>query len=326
MATSQLLRDGSHHSKHGFKNPSSQFKEISFWDFMKWKVFEGLKDHKPQKPREYYFETIESNGRLFNQDKDQSAITWIGHSTLLIQTEGLNILTDPIWSERCSPVSFAGPKRYVAPGVEFNHLPPIDVVVISHNHYDHLDKNVIKKLADQSIYLVPLGVGKQMQKWGIKRFKELDWWDSTMVNGMDFVCTPAQHFSGRTAFARNKSLWCSWVLRGKSNNLYFAGDSGYFSGFQIIGEQYGPFDIAAIPIGAYLPRWFMAPVHVDPQQAVHVFLDVKAKVFIPIHWGTFDLADEPLDAPPKELLVEINERKLEPANFWILKHGETRLF
>lgn len=321
----QLLSNISHHTQHGFKNPSPEFKEISVLDFLKWKIFEGRKGEIPDKPKQYHFNTVKNDGRLLRQNTNQSTITWIGHSTLLIQTEGLNILTDPIWSERCSPVPFAGPKRHVAPGVAFENLPPIDVVIISHNHYDHLDKKVIKKLGNKPLCLVPLGVGKQMKKWGIERYKELDWWNSIKVDGLEFVCTPAQHFSGRTAFDRNKSLWCSWVLRGKSKNLYFAGDSGYFSGFQTIGEQYGPFDVAAIPIGAYMPRWFMAPVHVDPQQAVQVFLDVKAKNFIPIHWGTFDLADEALDAPPKELLAEINKRKLDTASFWILKHGETKI-
>ena len=141
---------------------------------------------------------------------------------------------------------------------------------------------------------------------------------------MDFICTPAQHFSGRSA-SRNKTLWCSWAVKGENCNFYFAGDSGYFPGFIEIGKRYGPFDMAVFPIGPYLPRWFMSQVHLDPHQAVRAFQDVKGKVFIPIHWGTFDLADEPLDAPPKELVKESGEQKLNLQNIVILKHGETRV-
>jgi N-acyl-phosphatidylethanolamine-hydrolysing phospholipase D len=253
-------------------------------------------------------------------------VTWIGHSTLLIQINGLNILTDPIWSDRSSPFQFVGPSRHVPPGVAFEDLPPIDVVIISHNHYDHLDRLTIEQLGNSPLYIVPLKIGEFLESLDISHYEELDWWESIKFNGTEFICTPAQHFSNRSLFDRNKTLWSSWVIRNEEKNFYYAGDTGYFPGFKEIAQKYGPFDMAAIPIGAYLPRWFMSPVHVSPEEAVQVFLDLNARVFIPIHWGTFELADEPLDQPPIALKQEIERRNLNQENFWILKHGETRIY
>ncbi len=315
----------SHHTEAGFRNPFPGFKETRLADFFKWKLFASMKNGKPQKPRKYHFEFLANDGEYLRQNRTDFTVTWIGHSTLLVQMNGLNILTDPIWSERCSPVPFAGPKRFVKPGLALEDLPDIDVVIISHDHYDHLDRPTLKKLGNKPLYLVPCEVGKKLQKWGVRNYIELDWWQSVQHNGLEFVCTPAQHFSGRTPTDRNKTLWCSWVVKGEKNNFYFAGDSGYFPGFKEIGRRYGPFDVTAIPIGSYMPRWFMSPIHLDPGEAVQVLQDVKGTVFIPIHWGTFDLADEPLDMPPKELLQKAEERNLPRQNFWILRHGETRI-
>jgi len=160
---------------------------------------------------------------------------------------------------------------------------------------------------------------------GITNYQELDWWDSIKFNGLNITCSPAQHFSNRGLFDRNKTLWCGWIISGKENRFYFAGDTGYFPGFKEIAEKYGPFDFAAIPIGAYLPRWFMGPVHLSPDEAVKVFREINSKFFVPIHWGTFELADEPLDQPPKELLKEIQNQSLNSEQFLILKHGETKI-
>ena len=167
------------------------------------------------------------------------------------------------------------------------------------------------------------GIGCRSKDLDITNYQELDWWDEISFNGIRFVCTPTQHFSGRTLFDRNETLWSSWVILGKSARLYFTGDSGYFPGFKEIGERFGPFDVAAVPIGAYKPRWFMAPVHVNPVEAVDVYLDVKVKFFVPIHWGTFQLSDEPITEPPKVLMKEVGFRKLDENLFKVLKHGET---
>ncbi|MBD3225099.1 MAG: hypothetical protein GF313_10250, partial [Caldithrix sp.] len=204
-----------HHTVDGFRNPFSGFEERDTKDLMQWSVWERLKGEKPERPDSYKFETVQNDGQRLRENKTQTTVTWIGHSTLLIQTAGLNILTDPIWSDRCSPVSFAGPRRHVQPGLDFYDLPPIDMVLISHNHYDHLDKNTIRRLGDRPLYIVPLGLGAFFRNLGIKHYTELDWWDELTVNGVRFVCTPAQHFSGRSLWDKNKTLWASWSIIGK---------------------------------------------------------------------------------------------------------------
>lgn len=314
-----------HHTESGFRNPFPGFKEKGFDDFIQWSVIDRIKGLKPDKPDSYNFELVENDGAYLRENRTEFSITWIGHSTLLIQLDGLNILTDPIWSDRCSPVQFAGPKRHVKPGVDIEDLPQIDIVLISHNHYDHLDRNTIEYLGDDPWYFVPLGIGEFLNDLGISNYEEFDWWEELSFNGVEFVCTPAQHFSNRSLGDRNKTLWSGWVAKRNEVTIYFAGDSGYFPGFKEIGGKLGPITIAALPIGAYLPRWFMGPVHVSPGEAVQAYLDLESEFFVPIHWGTFELADEPLDNPPRILREEIENRKLDPQKFWILKHGETRI-
>jgi N-acyl-phosphatidylethanolamine-hydrolysing phospholipase D len=203
-------------------------------------------------------------------------------------------------------------------------LPEIDIVLISHNHYDHLDRNTIEFLGNKPMYLVPLGVGEFFEALEITRYEEFDWWDTIKINTIEFICTPAQHFSGRNLFDSNKTLWCGWILKDTLISVYFAGDTGYFPVFKEIGEKFGPIDLAAMPIGSYEPRWYMEPVHMNPEQAVDAYLDVKARYFIPIHWGTFNLGEEPIYEPATLLRREIKKRKLDENLFWILKHGETK--
>lgn len=314
-----------HHTDDGFRNPWPGFKSKEFSDFLKWSVVERIRGEKPERPESYIFETIENDGSFLRENSVETTVTWIGHSSLLIQVNGVNILTDPIWSDRCSPVQFAGPRRHVAPGVAWEDMPPIDVVVISHNHYDHLDKNTVQKLAESAHFLVPLGIGDFMESVGVKNFTEMDWWDELTFNQVQFTCAPAQHFSGRGISDRDKTLWSGWVIKAEDATVYYAGDTGYFPGFREIGEKLGPIDIAAIPIGAYLPRWFMSPVHVDPAEAVQAFIDLNAKTFVPVHWGTFELADEPLDQPMADLKKAIQDKNLNPEQFWLMKHGETKI-
>jgi N-acyl-phosphatidylethanolamine-hydrolysing phospholipase D len=323
-AMAQKTGRPAHHTEDGFRNPFPTYEDRGFGDFLQWVIVDRITGERPEKPDSYTFETVKNDGKALRENQNQFTVTWVGHSSLLIQMDGINILTDPIWSDRCSPVSWAGPRRHVAPGLAFEDLPEIDLVLISHNHYDHLDQDTIERLGNKPLYLVPLGIGAFLESLDISHYEEHDWWDEVTVNGIRVVCTPAQHFSNRSMFDRNKTLWSGWFLQGQSENFYFAGDTGYFPGFAEIRERFGPVNYAALPIGAYLPRWFMSPVHVNPEEAVQAFIDLQAETFIPIHWGTFELADEPLNQPPVDLAIAIEKAGLDPDRFWLMKHGETR--
>ena len=319
-----LMSEKTHHVYNGFQNPFPGFEEKGLKDLMKWMLWDRLiNNSRGEDVDTVEFELAENDPEWLQNNTSEFSITWIGHSSLLIQMEGLNILTDPVLSNRASPVNFTGPKRLVRPGLEFKDLPKIDIVIISHDHYDHLDKETIQKLGNEPLYLVPLALAGFFDDLEINNYQELDWWDELKFNNIRFICVPAQHFSGRTLFDENRTLWCGWVLHGKLSKVYYAGDSGYFPGFKEIGNRFGPFDVAALPIGAYKPRWFMKSVHMNPVEAVDAYQDVNSKYFIPIHWGTFVLSDEPMNEPPRILLKEIQKRGLNEDLFKILKHGET---
>ncbi len=253
-------------------------------------------------------------------------MTWVGHSTLLIQLDGVNLLTDPQWSRRASPVSFLGPQRVTPPGLPFENLPPIHLVLISHDHYDHLDVATVMRLAEthRPLFLVPLGLKAWFAGLGITRVEELDWWESRVFNGLTLTSVPAQHFSGRTFWDRNRQLWSGWAVAGRAKRLYFAGDTGYYDGLKEIGRRLGPFDLAAIPIGAYMPPSIMKANHTDPEEALKALEDVRGRRLIGIHWGTFDLAEEPIEEPPKRVAAEARRLGLDPERIWVLRHGETR--
>ncbi|MGH7492757.1 MAG: MBL fold metallo-hydrolase [bacterium] len=314
-----------HHTENGFRNTFPTFKPHGGGAFLKWQ-WDRLRGQAPEKPESYDFKMAFNDGEALKADADDLRVTWVGHATTLVQIEGVNILTDPIFSERCSPVAFAGPKRKVPPIPAFENLPRVDAVLISHNHYDHLDQDTIKKLGNKPRYFVPLNIGKFLRDLGIKKenIVELDWWDSAEFRGLQFHCTPTQHFSGRGLHDTNQMLWCSWAVTGAQRRLYFGGDTGYFPGFKEIGEKLGPFDLAILPIGAYLPRWFMSPVHVNPPEALQAFLDVRGRNMLAIHWGTFDLADEPMDRPPKDLRAAADSLGIAQERVWVFQHGETR--
>jgi N-acyl-phosphatidylethanolamine-hydrolysing phospholipase D len=251
-------------------------------------------------------------------------VTWIGHSTMLVRMSGLTFLTDPIFSERASPLSFAGPERLVPPGVPLDALPPVDFVLLSHDHYDHTDLPSVEALAKRGIpFVVPLGLGELVRSVGGKA-EELDWWETAERGKVRVHCVPAQHFAGRGLNDGNRRLWAGWVVEGKDRRFYHAGDTGYFSGFKEIGERLGPIDLAAIPIGAYSPASIMRFVHLDPKEAIQAGLDVRAKHILGMHYGTFDLTDEPPDEPPRWFHAEARRRKLAVKRVWTFNVGETR--
>lgn len=272
---------------------------------------------------------IINDSTAFDALPGNHAVTWIGHSTMLLQMDGAVFLTDPIWSKVPSPIPPIGPRRFVPPGIALEDLPVIDFVVISHNHYDHLDLPTLRDLAErspQTLFLVPLGNAALLRKAGVTNVRELDWGQSVEVAGVTVHCLPAQHWSKRSLTDSNKSLWSSWAVIGPERRFYHAGDTGYFSGFAAIGQHLGPFDLAAVPIGAYAPRAMMRASHMNPEEAVTAALDVKAQAAVAMHFGTFDLSDEPLSQPPLRFVEAAIGQGLGKQRAWVLKIGESRQF
>jgi N-acyl-phosphatidylethanolamine-hydrolysing phospholipase D len=264
-----------------------------------------------------------------NTRHSKPTVTWIGHSTLLVQMEGVTFLTDPTWSNRPSPVPVIGPSRFVEPGIKIDDLPPIDFVLISHNHYDHLDLPTLRTLAKRNadtVFFVPLGNGELLRSNNITYVQELDWGQTASYNDATIHCLPSQHWSKRSLTDDHKALWSSWAVTGEERRFYFAGDTGYFSGFEDIGKKLGPFDLAAVPIGAYEPSAMMRESHMNPEEAVSAAVDLKAEIALAIHFGTFDLSDEPLDEPPKRFKDAAVVTVLGDEKSWVLNIGETREF
>lgn len=240
-------------------------------------------------------------------------ITWIGHSSLLIEIDGKLILTDPVWSKRASFLSFMGPKRFFDPPLALYDLPPLDAILISHDHYDHLDKNTIRYFADKQIhFFCSKDVGMHLENWGVLRnfITELDWGDSAMIlNDCVLTATPARHFSGRGIVGRNETLWASFVIKTPQHNIFYGADSGWFPGFRDIGDLYGPFDLTMLEIGAYGQYW--PDIHMGPDHASDAHLALKGKLMMPIHWGTFNLAPHAWDEPILRLLQLAKQKKID---------------
>jgi N-acyl-phosphatidylethanolamine-hydrolysing phospholipase D len=318
-----------HNPDGGFRNPWPRSAVHGFGGVVKWMLTRSRRDS----PKTTVLAAIPTPQELPPDVSDALSVTWIGHSSFLVQFGGMNILTDPIWSNRASPVGFAGPKRLVPPGIALEALPRIDVTVLSHDHYDHLDDATIRRLITkfpEMTWLTPLGVGDFVRKRGATSVTELDWWDETVVESASFACTPAQHFSGRYPWNRNATLWCGWTIRIGETTVFFAGDTGLHPEWRAVTQRLGPFDMSILPIGAYDPRWFMHPVHMAPEEAVSAFQAIDAVypdhsgVMVASHWGTFRLTDEPVDEPPILARDAWSAAKLPPGNLWILAHGETR--
>jgi len=254
-------------------------------------------------------------------------VTFVNHATVLLQTEGINILTDPIWSERASPVSWAGPKRHRSPGLRFEDLPPIDLVLISHNHYDHLDINTLLRLCAEHKPRFVIGLGNRefLNARGITDVTELDWWEAAKISDeLSIHCVPAKHFSGRGLSDGDATLWCGYVIEASDGNVYFAGDTGMGSHFAEIKNRFAPFRLALLPIGAYLPRWFMRPVHLSPDDAIEAHRILEPRVSVAIHFGTFALGDDGEFEPVLNLLEALNNEDENRSQFWVLEQGEGR--
>ena len=254
--------------------------------------------------------------------------TFIGHSTFLLQLGGLCVLTDPIWSQRCSPVSFAGPRRVRRPGQSLDALPGVDLLLVSHNHYDHMDLPTLCKVRTRWSPQVATGLGnaRHLAKAGIRSAVELDWWQTTELAGARVTYVPAQHFSSRGLYDRNRCLWGGFVVEAEDAVVYFAGDSGYCPHFAEIGRKFPRIDLALLPIGAYEPRWFMRQQHVNPQEAVQAHLDLKARRSLGMHFGTFQLTDEAIDAPVLALRQARAMTGVANTEFDVLAFGETRQY
>jgi len=317
-----------HHTTDGFRN-IYQYPEHGFASFLRWKLGR-VPEEQPAIPHAqiipYVPESIAPDyRRIDHPDPAKIQITWIGHSTFLIQVEGINILTDPIFNSRSSPLGI-GFTRKSPPGMPFDRLPAIHAVLISHNHYDHLDLYTVKKLGNAPKYFIPLKLGQWFLDQKITNHVEMDWWDSAMFKGIRIVSIPSQHFSRRTALDGNKTLWAGWVLETKRGKILFAGDTGYSPHFKEIREKLGSMRVAFLPIGAYRPRWFMKTIHMDPPDAVSAHNDLQAQQSIAMHWGTFFITDEPLGEPPLYLKKTMKEASLPDDSFLIMKFGETRIF
>ena len=300
-----------------YKNTNDQQNGKTFRQLMTW-VFDGEKG--PERVK------IETSNQWQELAPDQTNYAvWVGHATYLINNGDINILTDPIFSKRASPIGFAGPKRMIPPAMQLNDLPKIDAVVVSHNHYDHFDIWSLKKLYKlnpETIFMIPVGDKKKLIKAGIKNVVEMNWWESLKVSNTTFHFTPVQHWSKRGLFDRNKSLWGGWFMQTDALALYHAGDTGYSNDFKTTYERLGAPDYSFIPIGAYDPRWFMKDSHVNPEEAVQIALDLRSPYSFGMHWGTFTLTDEPVLEPPVRLERALVDQNLEPDFFRSPKPGE----
>ncbi len=309
-----------HHAGDGFRNLSPGYAYPLLGRAVRL-VRRGLEPDPPRGPPPA---PVPNDGAELRANGHAPTITWIGHSTFLVQLDGVNILTDPHWGDRASPLSFAGPRRLVPPGMRLEDLPPIDAVVISHDHYDHLDEGTVRRLAleHRATFFVPLGLRAWLADRGVREVVELDWWQEASFAGLTFVCTPAQHSSGRGLLDQNRTLWSSWVVIGAGRRLFFAGDTGYDPGLAAVGRVLGPFDLAVIPVGGYSAWPGGHPNHVSPEEAVQLFRDLRGRRLVPMHWGTFDMNREPFREPPERLLREAERHGLR-ARVSVLAPGQT---
>jgi len=369
-----------HHSGRSFRNPWPNARPQGLLGLLRWVVVERLTRQRRADPSPAAFPRVPPAFDAPRAAPGRLTATWVGQSTFLLQIGGYNVLTDPVWGRRASPVSFAGPARWVPPGIDFDALPPVDLVLVSHDHYDHLDKPTVRRLAERfpaAVWLAPLRLGDWLRARGVRVVREADWWDVASVLGpphapqaqhapqsaappggpsvgtlpdspqapapepgdaaqsvaVQVTCVPAQHFSGRWAVGRNTTLWCGWALHAGGRRVLFTGDTGRHPEFAAIAGRCGPFDLVLVPIGAYEPRWFMRPVHMNPEDAVAVYAELCGPTFTApprpllaaMHWGTFKLTDEPMDEPPRRMRAAWRSAGFDDRSLWVPAHGETRV-
>jgi len=320
-----------HHGADGrFRNPWPDSEPRGFADVLRWTLQRRAQPRAPSPPRG----SLPVARPDLSATPDNSSATWIGHSTVLLQVAGRTILTDPMWSERAFPVQWMGPRRIMPPAVALNALPKLDLILVSHSHYDHLDKTSVRALArlqPNAEWVTPLRLGKYLRQFGAPRVTEIDWWETTEVAGVRITGTPARHFSARRAGDRNRTLWSGFAIERARRRVYFAGDTAIHPEFGEIGQRCGPFDLVLMPIGAYDPRWFMHGVHVDPEESVEAYREVVAAqpdaplpLMLALHWGTFRLTDEPMDEPPRRATAAWAKAALPVDRLWIARFGESR--
>ena len=319
-----------HHTPTGFRNRYPHGRPNGE-DFRRWRAERKAKG-LPKPPMSDLSAQPPDLAYLY-ANRTQTSVTWVGHNTLLLQSNGLNILTDPVFSRRSSPVQFAGPKRHQPPGIALDQLPHIDLVLLSHNHYDHLDAGSVAALLQQAggppSFAVPLGLDfwfkRHAPQLPADKLICLDWWETADVAGARLTFVPVQHWSARTPLDRNATLWGGWVLENPGFRFFFSGDLGYSKDIADIAARFSHFDFAAIGIGAYEPRWFMQSQHINPAEAVQIQQELRATQAMGIHWGTFELADEALDQPVIDLAAARIVQGVSEDAFFVLRHGETRV-
>jgi N-acyl-phosphatidylethanolamine-hydrolysing phospholipase D len=332
FAMAEVPTPSHHRPGGGFRNPWPNSGLAGFKDFLRWRVVERRGHQLAPNPAR---DALPRSEPAIVRPRAQSgyrSVTWVGHATLLLQLGSLNVLTDPVWSERASPFQWIGPRRLMSPGIDFDTLPPIDLVLVSHNHYDHLDATTVRRIARRfpdAPWLCPIGLARVLQSLGVRQTIERDWWERVDLPHFSTTCAPAQHFSSRGLGDRNDTLWCSWVIEAGGVRVFFAGDTALHPEFGAIATRLGPFDLVMLPIGAYEPRWFMRSVHMNPEDAVEAYRALAdgaadAPPCLAIHWGTFRLTDEPVEEPPARFARRWREAGLPPHANWTLAHGETR--
>ena len=292
--------------------PSRGFRHI-----LKWKVVDGLLGRNRRDPGGFTTPVVPVDAALV--EGGEAMLSWVGHASFLVRLGGVLVATDPVWSAR-----LLGGVRRLVPAALPEEVPRVEVVTVSHNHYDHLDLPTLRRIGGDALYVTPVGNGRILRRAGLERVVELDWWESHREGALEITAVPARHWSMRAPWNRDDMLWSGFVLRGPEGSVYHAGDTALFDGFAEIGARLGPIDWALLPIGAYEPRWFMEPQHMDPADAVAAFDRLGARTLVAMHWGTFKLTDEPLGEPPARLEEQWAHEGRDPARLWVLAVGETR--